>query len=123
MKIINRTIKGTFVKRLNRFEGIVEIGGQQELVHIPNTGRCRELFVTGACVLLEIRESKTRKTPYELIMVYKGDRLISIDSQAPNKIVEEAVRNGWIEELEGYQYVKREVFYRNSRFDIFSETD
>ncbi len=119
MKIINRTIKGTFVKRLNRFEGIVETGGRQELVHIPNTGRCRELFVPGARVILELRESKTRKTPYELIMVYKGDRLVSIDSQAPNKIVEEAVRNGCLEELAGYQYIKREVFYRDSRFDLF----
>lgn len=119
MKIINRTIKGSFVKRLNRFEGLVEIEGRDELVHIPNTGRCRELFIPGACVILEIRESKTRKTPYELIMVYKGDRLISIDSQAPNKIVEEAVRKGLIEEMADYQYIKREVFYRDSRFDLF----
>ena len=119
MKIVNNTIKGSFVKRLNRFEGIVEIEGREELVHIPNTGRCRELLVVGAMVILEIRESKTRKTPYEMIMVYKGDRLISIDSQAPNKIVEEAVRKGLIEELGNYGYVKREVFYQNSRFDLF----
>ncbi|HYE81697.1 MAG TPA: DNA/RNA nuclease SfsA [Clostridia bacterium] len=119
MKIINKTIKGSFINRLNRFEGIVEIEGREELVHIPNTGRCRELLVPGACVTLEIRESKTRKTPYELIMVYKGARLISIDSQAPNRIVEEAVRKGLIEDISGYEYVKREVFYQNSRFDLF----
>lgn len=119
MKIINKTIKGSFVERLNRFEGIVEIEGQKELVHIPNTGRCRELLIMGACVILEIRESKTRKTPYELIMVYKGDRLISIDSQAPNKIVEEAVRGGLIKEIGDYGFVKREVFYERSRFDLF----
>lgn len=118
MKIINKIIKGSFVKRLNRFEGIVEIGGREELVHIPNTGRCRELFIEGACVLIEIRESKTRKTPYELIMVYKGDSLISIDSQAPNRIVEEAIKNNMIEEIADYEYVKREVSYQNSRFDI-----
>ncbi len=119
MKIINKTIKGNFIRRLNRFEGIVEIDGREELVHIPNTGRCRELLVMGAGVILEIRESKTRKTPYELIMVYKGDKLISIDSQAPNKIVEEAVRTGTIKEIGDYEYVRREVFYRNSRFDLF----
>lgn len=118
MKIINQTINGRFVKRLNRFEGIVEINGREVPVHIPNTGRCRELFVNGARVILEIRESKTRKTPYELIMVYKGDRLISIDSQAPNKIVEEAVRGGLIEEIGSYGYVKREAFYQKSRFDL-----
>lgn len=119
MIISNKTIKGSFVKRLNRFEGIVEIEGREELVHIPNTGRCKELLLAGAVVILEIRESKTRKTPYELIMVYKGDRLISIDSQAPNRIVEEAVRKGMIEDIGDYGFVKREVFYQSSRFDLF----
>lgn len=119
MKIINRTIKGSFIKRLNRFEGLVEIAGREELVHIPNTGRCRELLALGASVLLEIRESKTRKTAYELIMVYKGDRLISIDSQAPNRVVEEAVKGGLIDAIGDYDYVKREVFYQKSRFDLF----
>jgi sugar fermentation stimulation protein A len=119
MKIINKTIRGNFIKRLNRFEGIVEICGREELVHIPNTGRCRELLVMGAVVILEIRESKTRKTPYELILVYKGDELISIDSQAPNRIVEEAVRAGKLTEIGDYEYVRREVFYQNSRFDLF----
>jgi sugar fermentation stimulation protein A len=123
MKIINKTIKGSFVKRLNRFEGIVEIGGREELVHIPNTGRCRELFIAGARVILEVRESKTRKTPYEMIMVYKGDSLISIDSQAPNKIVEEAVKNDMIEEIVDYDYVKREVSYQSSRFDLFLKSN
>lgn len=119
MKIINKTIKGSFVKRLNRFEGIVAVEGREQLVHIPNTGRCREILIEGACVILEIRESKTRKTSYELIMVYKGDSLISIDSQAPNRIVEEAVKNAMIEEITDYKYVKREVFYQSSRFDLF----
>ena len=118
MKIINKTIDGRFVKRLNRFEGIVEINGREETVHIPNTGRCREILFDGARVILEIRESKTRKTPYELIMVYKGDRLISIDSQAPNKIVEEAVRENLIKEIGSYEYIKREAIYQRSRFDL-----
>lgn len=123
MKIINRIIKGSFVKRLNRFVAIVELEGREELVHVPNTGRCREIFIPGATVLVELRESKTRKFPYELIMAYKGDRLISIDSQAPNRIVEEAARNKRLEGLSGYDYIKREVSYRSSRFDIFLKKD
>ncbi|HPW40661.1 MAG TPA: DNA/RNA nuclease SfsA [Bacillota bacterium] len=118
MKIINKTINGRFVGRLNRFEGIAEINGGEVPVHIPNTGRCRELLFKGVGIILEIRESKTRKTPYELIMVYKGDRLISIDSQAPNKIVEEAVRGGLIGEIGNYEYVKREANFGQSRFDL-----
>jgi sugar fermentation stimulation protein A len=123
MKIINRIIKGSFVKRLNRFVAIVAIEGREELVHVPNTGRCREIFIPGATVLVEVRESKTRKTPFELIMVYKGERLISIDSQAPNRIVEEAARNKLLEGLSEYDYVRREVSYRSSRFDIFLKKD
>ena len=108
MEILNKTIKGTFLKRLNRFEGVVNISGREELVNIPNTGRCREILYPGAVVILETRVSKTRKIPYELIMVYKGDRLISIDSQAPNKLLKEAVRGG-DKEIEGYEYVKRGI--------------
>jgi len=119
MIINNKTVKGFFVKRLNRFEAIVELEGRPQLVHVPNSGRCREILIEGASVILEIRESKTRKTPYELIMVYKGDMLISIDSQAPNRIVEEAVKSKRIESIEEYDYVKREVFYGGSRFDLF----
>lgn len=119
MIIKNKTIKGHFVKRLNRFEAIVQSEEGQQLVHVPNSGRCREILMEGASVILEIRESKTRKTPYELIMVYKGDMLISIDSQAPNRIVEEAVRNKRIEGIKDYDFVKREVFYGESRFDLF----
>lgn len=118
MKIENRIIKGSFVKRLNRFEGIVRIDGIERLVHIPNTGRCRELLTHEAQVILEVKNNPKRKTPYELIMVYKGETLISIDSQAPNRIVEEAVRLGKIDELEGYSYIKREAVYGNSRFDL-----
>lgn len=119
MKITNKTVWGSFVKRLNRFEGIVMLDGTETLVHIPNTGRCRELLKTDAKVLLEVRDNPGRKTRYELIMVYKGERLVSIDSQAPNKVAEEAVKNGVISELLGYTYLKREFTYGNSRFDLF----
>lgn len=123
MKITNRIIKGSFVKRLNRFVAIVELEGREELVHVPNTGRCKEIFIPGTAVLIEVRESKTRKTPYELIMVYKGERLISVDSQAPNRIVAEAAREKLLEGLSEYDYIKREVSYRSSRFDIFMKKD
>jgi len=118
VRIENRTVKGSFIKRLNRFEGIVVIDGKETLVHIPNTGRCRELLTAGATAILEVRENPKRKTPYELIIVYKGDMPVSIDSHAPNRIVEEAVRAGSIEDLRGYRHIKREVSYGDSRFDL-----
>lgn len=123
MKISNKTIKGFFKKRLNRFEGIVNINGTDSLVHIPNTGRCRELLIDGAPVILEIRDNPKRKTPYELILVYKGEMLISIDSHAPNRIVEEALRLKRIEEFRKYEFIKREAVYENSRFDFLVKKD
>lgn len=123
MRIMNEVIEGSFIKRLNRFEAIVDIKGEAELVHVPNTGRCRELFYEGARVLLERRPGKQRKTAYELIMVYKEGKLVSIDSQLPNKLAEEAIRNNEIAELQGYNYIKRETTYGDSRFDLYMERE
>lgn len=123
MKIENKTVKGRFVKRLNRFEGIVNIDGKESLVHIPNTGRCRELLTDGASVILEIRDNPARKTPYELIMAYKGEMLVSIDSHAPNRIVEEAIKQVEVEEFMGYSNIKKEAAYGNSRFDLLLKKD
>ncbi len=119
MKITDKTVWGSFVKRLNRFEGIVLHEEEEVLVHVPNTGRCRELFIPGATVLLEIRDNPKRKTKYELIMVYKGERLISIDSQAPNRVAEEALKNGMLAGFCGYEFIKREHTFGSSRFDLF----
>lgn len=114
-------VKGNFIKRPNRFEALVYIDGKVNLVHVPNTGRCRELLIEGAEVLLERREGRKRKTEYELIMVYKVGKLVSIDSQLPNKLAEEAIRNSVITELTDYSYIKRETVFGDSRFDLYLE--
>ena len=119
MKIKNEIVDGVFVKRINRFEAFVKINDREELVHVPNTGRCRELLVEGASVRLEVRKSAKRKTAYELVLVYKGNKPVSIDSQLPNKLVEEALANGTIKEISGYGVIKREKTYGDSRFDFF----
>ena len=118
MNILGERIEAFFIKRLNRFVAAVSIDGIETLVHVPNTGRCKELFIENAKVILEKRNGKKRKYLYELIMVYKGEILISIDSQAPNKIVEEAIRAGTIDSFY-YKFIKREQKYNNSRFDIY----
>lgn len=123
MKIDHVIVKGRFVKRLNRFEALIDVEGVEHLVHVPNTGRCKELFIEGVEVLLEKRDGKHRKTAFELIMVYKGSRLISIDSQLPNKLAAEAVQQGIIVELRGYNNIRREVTYGDSRFDLCLEKE
>ncbi|MBQ8911700.1 MAG: DNA/RNA nuclease SfsA, partial [Clostridia bacterium] len=80
-------VKGKFLSRPNRFIALVELDGRVEKCHVKNTGRCKELLLEGATVLLERAEEKgARKTLYDLVAVYKGDMLVNIDSSAPNAV-------------------------------------
>ena len=79
--------KGKFLSRPNRFIANVEIDGKAEVCHVKNTGRCKELLIEGCTVWLEHSDSESRKTAFDLVAVEKGDRLINMDSQAPNKAV------------------------------------
>jgi len=107
-----------FVRRPNRFQGYVIIDGKEELVHVPNTGRCREILIPGCNVLIRTENGANRKTRFSLIGGYKNGKLINIDSQAPNKIVEEALINKKIKGLESYTTICREKTFGNSRFDF-----
>lgn len=112
--------KGTFISRPNRFIANVMIDGREEVCHVKNTGRCRELLVEGCTVWLEHSDSESRKTAFDLVAVEKGHRLINMDSQAPNKAVVE-----WLREKkpfgEGF-CVYPERKYGNSRFDFYMES-
>lgn len=112
-------VKGTFIKRDNRFIAQVNINGNVEVCHIKNTGRCRELLVEGAEVFLEPSTNPERKTKFSLVVVNKNGRLVNMDSQAPNKVVEEAILNGLI--FDNVTYLKREFRYCKSRFDFYME--
>ena len=87
--IYNSIVKGRFISRPNRFIAYAEIDGKEEICHVKNTGRCRELLIPEADIILEISDNPNRKTKFDLISVYKNGRLINIDSQAPNKIAAE----------------------------------
>ena len=119
-----KVVSAKFIERPNRFIAYCEVAGQVEKVHVKNTGRCRELLVPETTVYLEESNNPNRKTKYSLIAVQKGDLLINMDSQAPNSVVEEALRSGKVplEGLEGsLTKIKREVTYGDSRFDFYLE--
>ena len=116
----SRTISGTFISRPNRFIAHVEIDGKVHICHVKNTGRCRELLVEGVRVILEESDNPDRKTKYDLVAVYKGDMLINIDSQAPNKVVGEWLKEGHLGEV---TLIKPECVFGNSRFDFYFEAD
>lgn len=81
--------EGRFLSRPNRFIAHVAIDGAETVVHVKNTGRCRELLVPGATVYVERSTNPQRKTAYDLIAVEKGGRLINMDAQAPNRVFRE----------------------------------
>ena len=87
-------IPGIFQSRPNRFIALVETAEGVQIVHVKNTGRCRELLVPGATVYLEQGTNPGRKTAYDLIAVEKGDLLINMDAQAPNKVFAEWAEQG-----------------------------
>ena len=89
-----KTKEAVFIKRPNRFLAEVEFDGKNELVHVKNTGRLKELLKKGVKVILEEGDNPNRKTRYSLIAVYKRNEI-----------------------------VKREVKYGNSRFDLYYEKD
>lgn len=148
---------GHFISRPNRFIAKIEIEGAEETVHVKNTGRCAELLVPGAEVYVQdsLQEAedwlsdnellqgkmqvavsskstnigKKRKTRWDLIAVRKGDRLINMDSQIPNKIVKE-----WLEQekwnhnlhnqsdrIHGITKIQPEYTYGKSRIDLYVE--
>ncbi len=107
---------GKFHSRPNRFIAKVWVQGALETVHVKNTGRCKELLLPDADVMLEVSDNPKRKTKYDLISVYKHNLgWVNIDSQAPNKVVKE-----WLDTKE-YTYVKSEYTYGDSRLDFYME--
>lgn len=107
-----------FIKRLNRFIGEIFIDGDIQKTHIANTGRMRELLTEGARIVVRQVQDKKRKTAYDLLMVYKEDVLISIDSKLPNILLEKGFESNSIPAFKDYTSVKKEVTFGKSRFDL-----
>ena len=115
MKYLN-VVKAKFIARPNRFIAEVEVDGKREIVHVKNTGRCKELLIPGCDVYLTAPGTPNRKTKYDLIAVVKNTGvLFNIDSQAPNQVVKE-----WLAKQD-YDLVKPEYTYGESRIDFYME--
>ena len=108
-------VTGHFLSRPNRFIARVLIDGKEEICHVKNTGRCRELLTPGVRVWCQVCDSPARKTKYDLICVEKGERIINMDSQAPNTAVKEWLSGDGLGEL---SQLRSEVVFGNSRFDF-----
>lgn len=120
----DKVIKGRFISRPNRFIAYVDIDGNVEKVHVKNTGRCKELLVDGCNVYLSVSDNPSRKTKYDLIATEKKNengeyRLINMDSQIPNDVAEEWLKEGKL--FSKNAVIRREVRIGNSRFDFYIE--
>ena len=113
-------IPGRFLERPNRFIARVETEEGIQTVHVKNTGRCRELLIPGAKVYLEKASNPARKTPYDLIAVEKGDLLINMDAQAPNKVFAEWAAGNFLPDITA---IHSEYVYGDSRLDFCLETN
>jgi sugar fermentation stimulation protein A len=112
--------KAVFIDRPNRFIANIIVDGKPSVCHVKNTGRCKELLVKNAEIYVQEVMKETRKTSYDLITVVKGNRLVNIDSQAPNTVFYE-----WLmehKEEREITSIKREFTYKSSRFDFLIET-
>ncbi len=119
MALYKNIHEGIFLRRPNRFIAEVEIDGRIETVHVKNTGRCRELLLPGTAVWLEKADSTQRRTAFDLVTVEKQGRLVNIDSQAPNKVVQPWLLEGKL--IADIQELKAEKVFAHSRFDFYGE--
>ena len=118
MKLYSHTEAGIFVSRPNRFIARVLLDGREETVHVKNTGRCRELLLPGARVVLSRAENPARKTKYDLVAVRKGGLFINMDAQAPNAAAAELLRRLFPDAA-----ISPEHAWGRSRFDFYLEQD
>ncbi len=117
-------VSAKFLRRVNRFIAHVELDGKETVVHVKNTGRCKELLIPGCTVYLERSDNPNRKTQYDLVTVEKirpgkSPLTVNMDSQAANDIAWEWLKKGFLFSFDAV--IRREVFYGGSRFDFYVE--
>ena len=114
-------VEACFINRPNRFIANILIDGEEQVCHVKNTGRCKELLAGNPKIYVQHFDSLSRKTAYDLITVQKGCRLINMDSVAPNKVFGEYLAAGGL----GFvpSYMKAECTHGDSRFDYYFEHD
>ncbi len=118
MKTQDELVEGYFLNRLNRFCAQVKLEKREALAHLPNSGRLKELLRPGVKVFLTQQDKPGRKTPYDLVLVKKGNRLISCDARLPNKIVHKALADHALAEIDDYKEIKKEAAFKGARLDF-----
>lgn len=118
LKFQGRHQEAHFIQRLNRFAVLVELEGRQEIAHLPNSGRLRELLVPGRRVLLRERPNPGRKTRYDLSLVWLSNFWVCADAQIPSVLISQALAQGSLAPWDRFRRIQREVVFGDSRLDL-----
>lgn len=111
-------VPARFLERLNRFVARAAVDGAETLVHVPSSGRMRELLTPGAAIYLQPAAGSGRRTAYTLLLVDYGGTLVSVDSLLPNRLLYHAFRHRALPGFEAYSETRREVAFRDGRIDF-----
>ena len=121
MKLPQPLIEGSLVRRYKRFFADIELtDGSVVTAHTPNTGSMKQCAIPGYRVLISKSDNPKRKLKYTLELIRVGDYWVDTHTQRTNRLVEEALRNGWINGLEGYA-IQPEYKIGDSRIDFYLE--
>ncbi|MEM3703923.1 MAG: DNA/RNA nuclease SfsA [Candidatus Bathyarchaeia archaeon] len=118
VKLDGKLLNGTFKARVTRFSVLVQVGDKTVVCFLPNPGRLEELLTFDAQAVLKEAGRGERKTLYDLVGVYHGNQIVSVDSRLPNRLVFEALKNRNLPELSQYAKIKPEHLYGHTRFDF-----
>lgn len=111
-------VEADFVARPNQLVVEARLGRRMVRAHMADRGRLLDLLTPGARLLLAPREELGRKTGFQVVAVYSGVELVSLDTQLPNRLVLAAISAGALPQFSRYTRVQREVTVGEHRFDF-----
>ncbi len=124
MKFASRLVSGKLLRRYKRFLADIELeDGTVVVAHCTNSGSMKSCIKEGAPVLLSVAEDPKRKTRFTWEMIYINNGWVGVNTLMPNRLVYDAISNNTLDSLLGYDIIKREVKFGDSRFDIYCEND
>jgi sugar fermentation stimulation protein A len=120
MKLPKPLFPGTLIRRYKRFLADIELeSGEIVTAHCPNSGSMKGCAIPGNSVLLSRSDNPDRKYPFTWELVKVNGLWVGINTGLPNKLTGEAIKQGVIKELLGYDTVHPEVRYgKDSRIDL-----